>query len=228
MMLRMRVLIAEDKPRMAELLRRALQREGYVVSVAHDGEQALTMGMLGGLDLLVLDAMMPGRDGFDVIRQLRAAKQMTPAIMVTARDSMSDIVRGLDSGADDYLTKPFALDVLLARMRALARRGPATYPDDLQFEDVTLNRRTHELQRGDRRVALTRTEYSLLEILMRRAGSIAPREVLAEAGWGGGDVSDSTLYVFIRTLRGKIAVPGERQFLHTVRGIGYTLRTEAP
>jgi DNA-binding response OmpR family regulator len=224
----MRVLIAEDKPRMADLLRRALKREGYLVSVAYDGEQALAMGMSGGLDILVLDVMMPRRDGFDVIKQLRAAKQMIPTILLTARDSMADIVRGLDSGADDYLTKPFALDVLLARMRALARRGPATYPDDLQFEDVILNRRTHELQRGNRRVALTRTEYSLLEVLMRRAGSIAPREVLAEAGWGGGaDVSDSTLYVFIRALRAKLAGPGERQFLHTVRGIGYTLRVEA-
>ena len=213
---------------MAGVLRRALQREGYVVSVAGDGEQALNMGLLGGLDILVLDVMMPRLDGFDVVRHLRAAKQMTPAILVTARDSMSDIVRGLDSGADDYLTKPFPLDVLLARMRALSRRGPATYPDDLQFEDLVLNRRTHELERGGRRVPLTRTEYLLLEVLMRRAGSIAPREVLAEAGWGGADVNDSTMYVFIRALRAKVAAPGERQLLHTVRGIGYTLRTEAP
>jgi DNA-binding response OmpR family regulator len=224
----MRVLIAEDRPRMAGLLQRALQREGYFVSVACDGEQALTMGMLGGLDLLVLDVMLPGRDGFDVIKHLRAAKQMVPTIMVTARDSMSDMVRGLDLGADDYLTKPFALDVLLARVRALARRGPAVYPDDLQFEDVILNRRTRELQRGNRRAALTRIEFALLEVLMRRAGSIAPREVLAEAGWGGGDVSDSTLYVFIGALRSKLTGPGEAQLLHTVRGIGYTLRSEAP
>jgi DNA-binding response OmpR family regulator len=223
----MRVLIAEDKPRMAGLLQRALQREGYLVSVACDGEQALTMGMSGGLDILVLDVMLPGRDGFDVIKHLRAAKQMIPTIMVTARDSMSDMIRGLDLGADDYLTKPFALDVLLARVRALARRGPATYPDDLQFADVVLNRRTHEMERGGRRVALTRTEFALLEVLMRRAGSIAPREVLAEAGWGGGaDVSDSTLYVFIRALRLKLSGPGESQLLHTVRGIGYTLRVE--
>jgi DNA-binding response OmpR family regulator len=213
---------------MAGVLRRALQREGYVVSVADDGEQALNMGLLGGLDILVLDVMMPRLDGFDVVRHLRAAKQMMPTILVTARDSMSDIVRGLDSGADDYLMKPFPLDVLLARMRALARRGPATYPDDLQFEDLVLNRRTHELERGGRRVPLTRTEYLLLEVLMRRAGSIAPREVLAEAGWGGADVNDSTMYVFIRALRAKVAAPGERQLLHTVRGIGYTLRTEAP
>jgi DNA-binding response OmpR family regulator len=213
---------------MAGVLRRALQREGYVVSVASDGVQALNMGLLGGLDILVLDVMMPRLDGFDVVRHLRAAKQMMPTILVTARDGMSDIVRGLDSGADDYLTKPFPLDVLLARMRALARRGPATYPDDLQFEDLVLNRRTHELERGGRRVPLTRTEYLLLEVLMRRAGSIAPREVLAEAGWGGADVNDSTMYVFIRALRAKVAGPGERQLLHTVRGIGYTLRTEAP
>jgi DNA-binding response OmpR family regulator len=223
----MRVLIAEDKPRMASLLQRALQREGYFVSVACDGEQALTMGMAGGLDILVLDVMLPGRDGFNVIKQLRAAKQMIPTIMVTARDSMADMIRGLDLGADDYLIKPFALDVLLARVRALGRRGPATYPNDLQFADITLVRRTHEMQRGDRRVALTRTEYALLEVLMRRAGSIAPRDVLAEAGWGdGAEVSDSTLYVFIRALRLKLAGPGEPQLLHTVRGIGYTLRTE--
>ncbi len=199
------------------------------MSIACDGEQALNMGMLGGLDILVLDVMLPRLDGFDVIRHLRAAKQMIPTIMVTARDNMSDVVRGLDLGADDYLTKPFTLDVLLARVRALARRGPATYPDDLQFEDLVLDRRTHELRRGERRAILTRTEYALLEVLVRRAGKIAPREVLAEAGWGGGsDVSDSTLYVFIRGLRAKISASGESQLLHTVRGIGYTLRAEAP
>src|SRR5215469_14907212 len=115
---------------------------------------------------MVLDVMLPRRDGFDVIRNLRAAKQMLPTIMVTARDSMADVVRGLDLGADDYLTKPFALDVLLARVRALSRRGPSAYPNDLQYADVVLNRRTHEMQRGDRRVALTRTEYALLEVLI--------------------------------------------------------------
>jgi DNA-binding response OmpR family regulator len=141
---------------------------------------------------------------------------------------MSDIVRGLDSGADDYLTKPFALDVLLARVRALSRRSPNAYMADLQFEDLTLNSRTHELARAGRLAALTRTEYALLEILMRRAGSIVPREALTEAGWGGGaEVSDSTLYVFMCALRAKIAQGEERQLLHTARGVGYTLRTEA-
>ena len=225
----MRVLVAEDKPRMARFLERALESEGYAVELAFDGEQALAMGLSGGLDLMVLDVMLPRRDGFDVIRNLRAAKQMLPTIMVTARDAMCDIVRGLDLGADDYLTKPFALDVLLARVRALSRRGPATYPDDLLVEDLRLKSRTHELQRGNRVAPLTRTEYALMEMLMRRAGCIVPREALAEAGWGGdAEVSESTLYVFIRSLRAKIAQDGEPQLLHTARGVGYTLRVEAP
>ena len=225
----MRVLVAEDKPRMARFLQRSLQSEGYTVELAFDGEQALSMGLSGGMDLMVLDCMLPRRDGFDVIRSLRAAKQMLPTIMVSALDTMSDIVRGLDAGADDYLTKPFALDVLLARVRALTRRGPAAYPLDLQFENLVLNSRTHELRRGTRTASLTRTEYALLETLVRRAGCIVPREVLVEAGWGGGaEIGDGTLYVFIRSLRSKIASPGERQLLHTARGVGYTLRTEAP
>ena len=224
----MRVLVAEDKPRMARFLQRALQNEGYAVELALDGEQALSMGLAGGVDLMVLDVMLPRRDGFDVIQNLRAAKQMLPTIIVSARDAMSDIVRGLDLGADDYLTKPFALDVLLARVRALTRRGPVAYPADLQFEDLVLNSRTHELRRGERKTTLTRTEYALIETLMRRVGCIVPRDVLVEAGWGGGaEVSDSTLYVFIRGLRAKIALPGELQYLHTARGVGYTLRTDA-
>jgi DNA-binding response OmpR family regulator len=221
----MRVLVAEDKPRMARLLQRTLQNEGYSVALAFNGEEALSIGISGGLDVIVLDVMLPGRDGFDVIRNLRAAKSMVPTIMVTARDAMSDIVRGLDSGADDYLTKPFALDVLLARIRALSRRGPAAYPADLQFQDLVLKTRTHEMQRGDRVLPLTRTEYGILEVMIRRAGCVVPRGVLVEAGWGGGaEVSDNTLYVFIRSLRNKIGC--EPQLLHTVRGVGYSLRAE--
>ena len=148
----MRVLVAEDKPRMARFLQRALESEGYAVELAFDGDQALSMGLSGGLDLMVLDVMLPRRDGFGVIRNLRAAKEMLPTIMLTARDAMSDIVRALDLGADDYLTKPFALDVLLARLRALARRGPAAYPQDLRLEDLALDSRTHELRHGSRSV----------------------------------------------------------------------------
>ena len=224
----MRVLVAEDKPRMARFLQRVLQSEGYSVELAFDGEQALSMGLSGGVDVMVLDVMLPHRDGFDVIRNLRAAKQMLPTLILSARDTRSDIVRGLDSGADDYLTKPFALDEMLARVRALSRRAPAPYRSDFRFEDIALNTRTHELQRNGRTVTLTKTEYALLEMLMRRAACIVPRDALVQAGWGvGAEVSDGTLYVFIRSLRAKIALPGERQFLHTVRGVGYTLRTEA-
>ena len=221
----MRVLVAEDKPRMARLLERTLQKEGYTVELAADGEQALNIGVLGGIDVIVLDLMMPRRDGFEVIRGLRAAKSMAPIIVVTARDAMTDLVSALDSGADDYLTKPFSLDILLARVRALARRGPLTYPADLHFQDLVLKARTHEMQRGDRVLPLTRTEYSILEVMMRRAGCVVPHEVLVEAGWGGGtEVSDNTLYVFIRSLRAKIG--GEPPLLHTVRGVGYSLRVE--
>jgi DNA-binding response OmpR family regulator len=210
---------------MARLLQRTLQNEGYSVELAFDGEEALNIAVLGGLDLIVLDVMLPGRDGFEVIRSLREAKSWTPTIMVTARDAMSDIVRGLDSGADDYLTKPFSLDVFLARVRALARRGPIAYPADLQFQDLTLKARTHEMQRGDRSAALTRTEYAILEVMMRRAGCVVPRDVIVEAGWGGGaEVSDNTLYVFVRSLRSKIG--NDPQLLHTVRGVGYSLRVE--
>jgi len=223
----MRVLVAEDKPRMARLLERTLQNEGYSVALAFDGEEALNIGISGGLDVIVLDVMLPRRDGFDVMRSLRAAKSMVPTIMVTARDAGSDIVRGLDSGADDYLTKPFSLDVLLARIRALARRGPLAYPADLQYQDLVLKARTHQMQRGDRTLPLTRTEYGILEVMVRRAGCVVPREVLVEAGWGGGaEVNDNTLYVFIRGLRAKIESGNEPQLLHTIRGVGYTLRVE--
>jgi DNA-binding response OmpR family regulator len=220
-----RVLVVEDRPRMARLLERALKSEGHSVVLAFDGEQALVSGRSQDLDVILLDVMLPRMDGFAVIRNLRAEKLTTPTIMVTARDAMSDIVRGLDLGADDYLTKPFTLDVLLARIRAVARRGPVVHSDDLQFEDLKLNSRTHELSRNGRTAPLTRTEFALLEKLMRNAGSIVPRNVLVEAGWGHcAEVNDSTLYVFVRVLRNKIKALGENQLLHTVRGVGYTIR----
>jgi DNA-binding response OmpR family regulator len=141
---------------------------------------------------------------------------------------MCDIVRGLDLGADDYLTRPFALDVRLARVRALSRRGPAIYPDDMQVEDLRLKSRTHELQRGSRVASLTRTEYALMKMLMRRAGCIVPREVLTEAGWGGGGGQREQSVRFHSRASAKIAQDGEQQLLHTARGVGYTLRVEAP
>jgi DNA-binding response OmpR family regulator len=222
----MRVLVVEDKQRMAQLLETALRAENHTVLLAFNGEEALNLAKSEDLDLILLDVMLPRMDGFAVIKHMRAANIMTPTIMVTARDAMADIVRGLDLGADDYLTKPFALDVLLARVRAVARRGPLTNSSDIEFEDLKLSADTHTLQRGSRTTSLTRTEFALLKTLLRRPGAIVSKDALVEAGWGiDSDVNDGTLYVFMRALRAKIAQPGERQLLHNERGVGYTVRT---
>ena len=218
----MKVLVAEDKPRMASYLARALHRDGHSVLVAYNGQDALDMGRSETCDVILLDLMLPRVDGFTVIRTLREENHFTPTIIVSARDEMSDIVQGLDTGADDYLTKPFSLDVLLARIRAVARRRSVEAPTELRFLDLSLNPSTHELKRGACAVSLTRTEYALMEILLRNAGRIVTHDVLIEAGWGvGADVNEATLYVFIRALRTKI---GDPQLLHTARGVGYTLR----
>jgi len=222
-----RILIAEDRPNTADLLRRALESEGHDVLLAYDGDRALKLGLDTGIDAILLDVMLPGLDGISVLRRLRAARLGTPVIIVSARDAGPDIVHGLDAGADDYLTKPFELEVLLARLRAVARRVPAAQPADLAYEDLRLNPSTYQLQRGGRTVSLTRTEYVLLEALIRRAGMIVPREVLIEEGWGvGSEVSDANLYFFVRALRSKITQPGEAELLHTVRGVGYSIRSE--
>jgi DNA-binding response OmpR family regulator len=224
----MRVLVVDNKRSAADQLRRAFEGEGYSVVLAYDGEQALAIGKSDELDVIVLDVTLPRLDGFTVIRRLREAKLRTPTIIFSARTSMSDIVLGLDSGADDYLVKPCALDVLLAHVRAAARRAPVTHPEDLRFQDVTLKPRTYELQRGARSVSLTRTEYALLEALMRRARAVVSKDVLMEEGWGmDADVTPASLYVFMRSLRSKLTQPGEPEILHTVRGVGYSLRSKA-
>jgi DNA-binding response OmpR family regulator len=197
------------------------------VSLAYDGDRALKLGLAADIDVILLDVMLPLMDGLSVLRKLRAARLHTPVIIVSARDAGPDIVQGLDSGADDYLTKPFELDVLLARLRAVARRVPLAQPADLKFGDLRLNPGTYQLHRGQRTASLTRTEYVLLETLIRRAGMVVPREVLIEEGWGmGSEVSDANLYFFVRALRAKITQPGEVELLHTVRGVGYSIRSE--
>jgi two-component system response regulator MprA len=196
--------------------------------LAYDGEEALRLGRSRCFDLMILDVMLPGMDGFTVIRKLREDRLKTQTIILSARDSMSDVVHGLDAGADDYLTKPFALDVLLARVRAAARRVAERPPETLRLGDLSLHPQTYALHRGERVEQLTRTEYALLETLMRRNGNIVPREVLISEGWGiAADVSVDSLYVFIRSLRSKITHPGEPKLLHTVRGVGYALRSES-
>jgi DNA-binding response OmpR family regulator len=221
----MQVLIAEDKRSLAGHLGRALEGEGYAVTLAYDGEEALRLGRTDRFDMLVLDVMLPRMDGFTVIRKLREGRLRTQTLILSARDSMQDVVRGLDAGADDYLTKPFALDVLLARLRAASRRVAERPVAELRFADLVLHPGTCELQRGCRVETLTRTEYALLESLLRRAGKIVSRSVLIDEGWGlDAEVSYDSLYVFIRSLRTKITHPGESELLHTVRGVGYALR----
>jgi DNA-binding response OmpR family regulator len=224
----MRILIVEDKRSYADSIGRALEREGHSVTLAYDGDQGLRLGRTAAFDLMLLDVMLPRLDGFSVIRQLRDDKLRVQTILVSARDAMKDVVDGLDAGADDYLTKPFALDVLLAKVRATERRIPINEPQNKQFEDLILRPHLYQLQRGQRVASLTRTECALLETLMRRASMVVPHSVLIEEGWGNeADVSFDSLYVFIRALRAKITQRGEPELLHTVRGVGYTLRREA-
>lgn len=223
----MHVLVVEDKRSLAVHLGRALESEGHRVTLAYDGEEALRLGKSDSYDVMLLDVMLPRMDGFTVIRKLREVHMRTQAIIVSARDSMEDIVHGLDAGADDYLTKPFALDVLLAKVRAAARRAPVQAPRSLAFEDLVLRPHQYELQRGERVETLTRTECALLAVLMRRAPAVVPHGVLIEEGWSSdADVSFDSLYVFIRALRSKITRSGEIELLHTIRSVGYALRSE--
>jgi two-component system response regulator MprA len=224
----MRVLIVEDKRSMAEQLGRALEGEGYSVAYASDGEEAVRAGMTNEFDMMLLDVMLPRMDGFAVLRKLREDRVRTQVIIVSSRDSMRDVVYGLDAGADDYLTKPFALDVLLAKVRAVMRRAAAPMSKALHFADLILRPDQFELQRGERVESLTRTECALLETLIRRARAVVPHGVLIDEGWGPDcDVSFDSLYMFIRALRAKITHSGEPELLHTVRGVGYSLRGES-
>lgn len=224
----MRILIAEDQRTFALHIGRALQSEGHDVTMVPDGDGALRLGRTANFDLILLDVMLPRMNGFEVIRRMRDDRLTTQTILVSARDSMQDIVTGLDAGADDYLTKPFALDVLLAKVRASERRIPQIRPVTLRVADLELRVADFEMQRDQRIVALTRTECALLETLMRRSPNVVPHEILIEQAWGvDGDVSYDSLYVFIRALRGKITHGAEPELLHTVRGVGYCVRAES-
>ena len=223
----MQVLVVEDERRMAELLRQGLEEEGHSVILAGDGKEGLAMAESHSFDIIVLDVMLPGIDGFSIARKLRASRNQTPILILTARDAPADMIAGLNLGADDYLVKPFSFDVLLARLRAVSRRGPIPQPVQLQVQDLTLNPASREVMRGTRRVPLTRTEYGLLELLMRRAGRVVTRENLIEAVWGfDSEVRSNTLDAFIRLLRDKVEAAGESKLIHTVRGVGYCLREE--
>ncbi len=223
----MQVLVVEDERRMAELLRQGLEEEGHSVVVAGNGKDGLAIAESHPFDAIVLDVMLPVMDGFTVARKLRAARNQTPILMLTARDATHDVIEGLNIGADDYLVKPFSFDVLLARLRAVSRRGAIPQPVPLQVLDLTLNPASREVMRRGRPISLTRTEYNLLELLMRRAGRVVSRENLIEAVWGfDSDVRSNTLDAFIRLLRDKVDNAEEVKLIHTVRGVGYCLRGE--
>jgi two-component system OmpR family response regulator len=223
-----RVLVVEDEVRLADLLRRGLRQEGMGVDLAGTGEEALTRAEATDYDLIVLDVMLPGIDGFDVCARLRASDVWSPTLMLTALDDVESRVRGLDNGADDYLVKPFSFDELLARIRALTRRGGRPRPAVLRVGDLVLDPAAHEVRRGETQINLTAREFALLEVLMRRAGEVFSRFELLERVWDDGYENRSNVIdVYVGYLRDKIDRPFHRQTLETVRGVGYRLRSDA-
>ena len=224
----MRLLLVEDDPAMAGMLARSLRRAGYAVDAVSAGPDAVWGITETDYDVVVLDAMIPAPDGFEVLREIRGRGRWVPVLMLTARDRMHDKVRGLDAGADDYLTKPFALDELLARVRALLRRDAKERPTELRAGDLVLNPATRSVRRGDAAVSLSAKEFALLHELMRRAGETLTRTYLIEHVWdfaydGGSNVVD----VYVRYLRDKVDRPFGRDTIHTVRGVGYRLDPDA-
>ena len=225
-----RVLVVDDDRAVRESLRRSLEFNGYAVTLAEDGAQALAQVGAVRPDAVIMDVMMPRLDGLDATRALRAAGNDVPLLVLTARDAVGDRVAGLDAGADDYLTKPFALDELLARLRALLRRRPATTPDgdeQLRFADLSMDLGTREVYRGSRRIDLTRTEFSLLEMFLQRPRRVLERAFILEEVWGYDfPTTANSLEVYVGYLRRKTEAEGEPRLLHTVRGVGYVLREE--
>ncbi len=223
----MRVLVVEDEQRMASLIRRGLTEEGLVADVASSGEEALWMARATSYDAIVLDVMLPGINGFATCRELREQGVWSPVLMLTARDSVEDRVAGLDTGADDYLVKPFAFAELLARLRALSRRGEAERRVVLEVGDLRLDPVTRRAWRGETEVSLSTKEFSLLETFMRRPGAVLSRLTLLEHAWDFAYENRSNVVdVFVRHLRAKIDEPFGRKSIETVRGAGYRLRAD--
>ncbi|MBI5716310.1 MAG: heavy metal response regulator transcription factor [Burkholderiales bacterium] len=223
----MRILVIEDEVRLADYLRKGLSESGYVVDLAHDGIDGLHFAVEGSYDLVILDVMLPGKDGFEVLAALRARRR-TPVLMLTARDAVEDRVKGLTEGADDYLGKPFSFSELLARVQALLRRGGAErgspFSTTLRLADLELDMARRKATRGGRRLELTPQEFNLLTLFLRRAGEVLSRTVLAEQVWDINFDSDTNVVeVAVRRLRSKLDEPFATKLLHTVRGMGYVL-----
>ena len=223
-----RVLVVEDETKLGNLLSRGLREEGYSADLAERGEEALWMAKAVEYDAILLDVMLPGLDGFDVCRRLRADGVWSPVLMLTARDAVDDRVAGLDAGADDYLAKPFSFEELLARLRALTRRAPIERPAVLAAGDLRLDPAAHRAWRGDVELDLSAKEFALLELFMRRPGSVLSRGQLLEGAWDMAFESRSNVVdVYVRYLREKIDRPFGCESIETVRGVGYRLRAEA-
>jgi two-component system OmpR family response regulator len=223
-----RVLIVEDQPKLAALLARGLREEGHAADVASRGEDALWMAAAAPYDVIVLDVMLPGIDGTETCRELRRRGIWSPVLMLTARDGVDDRVHGLDSGADDYLTKPFAFDELVARLRALTRRAPAERPVVVELGGLRLDPAAHRVWRNETEVALSAKEFAVLELLMRNHGSVLTRSQLLEGAWDMAYERRSNIVdVYIRNLREKIDRPFGTQSIETVRGVGYRLNGPA-
>ncbi len=218
----MRILVVEDEKKVARFLEKGLREEGYSVDVSHDGTDGLLKAHVHDYDLLVLDVMLPEKSGLEVVRELRARESSVPVLLLTARGDQDDIVLGLDAGADDYLTKPFGFDELLARVRALLRRGGSARPDRLIYDDLELDRVTHKAHRGGDRLDLTPKEFQLLEFLMLNAERVVRRTELLEKVWDlQFDPMSNVIDVHVGHLRRKLRESGDDPLVHTVRGVGY-------
>src|SRR6266700_2427941 len=224
----MRVLIVEDEKKMAELLKGGLEEEHHSVSLAFDGRTGLEFAASSDFDAIVLDLMLPVLDGFEVARRLRRSHNQTPILVLTARDATTDIAKALDLGADDYLTKPFSFVELLARLRAIARRGSSSRSTLIRVADLVLDPATRRVSRGSHEIHLSPTEYKLLEFLMRRAGRVVSRDAIVDGVWGfEQDVEQNTLDAFVRLLRNRVDRGFKPSLVQTIRGIGYSVREES-
>jgi two-component system, OmpR family, response regulator len=223
----MRVLVVEDELKMAELVRRGLREHGYVADLATEGQEAFVMAGSAEYDVVVLDVMLPDVDGFEICRRLRSDGVRAPVLMLTARDAVEDRVAGLDSGADDYLTKPFSFSELLARLRALARRGPVERPAVLEVGSLRLDPATRQVWRGESEIELSAKEFALLELFMRSPGEVLSRLQLLEHAWDWAYENRSNVIdVYVRSLRNKIDRPFAVKAIETVRGAGYRMRKD--
>ncbi len=223
----MRVLVIEDETKVGSFIKRALEEESYAVDLCEDGAQGLDMALSGSYDLIMIDLMLPSLPGLEVLARLRKEKVQTPVMILTAQSKVDQRVKGLDAGADDYLTKPFAIDELLARVRALLRRGPVESPGILQIDDLMLNPATREVTRGGQRIDLTVKEYALLEYFMRHTGRVLTRPMISDHVWNQDfDTFTNVIDVYVNYLRNKIDRGRARKLIHTIRGSGYMLKAD--